>query len=64
MNASDTRPVIPAVAYPQRWKMVGELMANQDLDLFVAYADDRAVFGPAHSRWLANFSGAFERPAS
>jgi Xaa-Pro aminopeptidase len=60
MNTSDTRPVIPALEYPQRWRMVGELMANQDLDLFIAYADDRAVFGPAHARWLANFPVHFE----
>jgi Xaa-Pro aminopeptidase len=60
MNASDTRPIIPALEYPQRWKKVGELMAHQDLDLFIAYADDRAVFGPAHARWLANFPVHFE----
>ncbi len=35
-------------------------MAAQQLDLLVAYADDRAVFGPAHARWLANFPVHFE----
>ena len=30
------------------------------LDLLVAYADDRAVFGPAHARWLGNFPVHFE----
>jgi Xaa-Pro aminopeptidase len=60
MSALEARPVIPALEYPQRWKKVGELMANQNLDLFIAYADDRAVFGPAHARWLANFPVHFE----
>jgi Xaa-Pro aminopeptidase len=36
------------------------MMARQRLDLLVAYADDRAVFGPAHARWLANFPVHFE----
>ena len=36
------------------------MMAQQGLDLLVAYADDRAVFGPAHARWLANFPVHFE----
>jgi Xaa-Pro aminopeptidase len=36
------------------------MMDEQGLDLIVAYADDRAVFGPAHARWLANFQVHFE----
>ena len=35
-------------------------MAAQDLDFLVAYADDRASFGPAHLRWLADFPVHFE----
>ena len=35
-------------------------MAEQDLDFVVAYADDRATFGPAHTRWMANFPVHFE----
>ena len=35
-------------------------MAQQNLDFLVAYADDRAVFGAAHARWLANFPVHFE----
>ncbi len=35
-------------------------MAEQGLDLLIAYADDRATFGPAHARWLANFPVHFE----
>jgi Xaa-Pro aminopeptidase len=36
------------------------MMDQHELDVLVAYADDRAVFGPAHARWLANFPVHFE----
>jgi Xaa-Pro aminopeptidase len=36
------------------------MMAARDLDFLVAYADDRASFGPAHARWLADFPVHFE----
>jgi Xaa-Pro aminopeptidase len=35
-------------------------MARQGLDLLVAYADDRATYGAAHARWLADFPVHFE----
>jgi Xaa-Pro aminopeptidase len=35
-------------------------MERRGLDLVVAYADDRATFGPAHARWLANYPVHFE----
>lgn len=53
-------PSIPKTAYTQRWRQVQSLMAQQELDLVLAYADDRAAFGPAHARWLANFPVHFE----
>jgi Xaa-Pro aminopeptidase len=55
-----TYPSIPPSEYPQRWQRVQAMMREQNLDLLVAYADDRAVFGPAHARWLANFPVHFE----
>lgn len=54
------RPIIPVSEYPERWKKVQAMMAQQRLDFLVAYADDRATFGPAHARWLANFPVHFE----
>lgn len=54
------KPTIPASEYPIRWQVVQSLMARLNLDLVVAYADDRAVFGPAHARWLANLPVHFE----
>ncbi|MBI3666583.1 MAG: aminopeptidase P family protein [Acidobacteria bacterium] len=53
-------PIIPAEEYPRRWSIVQALMEEQKLDLLVAYADDRAVAGPAHARWLADFPVHFE----
>src|SRR6476660_6032243 len=53
-------PTIPDSEFPERWQRVQALMRERGLDLLVAYADDRAVFGPAHARWLANFPVHFE----
>jgi Xaa-Pro aminopeptidase len=55
-----SHPTIPADEYPTRWAKVQAMLAEQDLDYLVAYADDRATFGPAHARWLANFPVHFE----
>jgi Xaa-Pro aminopeptidase len=54
------RPTIPESEYPVRWSRVQALLAERGLDLLVAYADDRATFGPAHARWLADFPVHFE----
>jgi Xaa-Pro aminopeptidase len=55
-----TRPTIPAEEYPERWGRVQAMLADRGLDLLVAYADDRATFGAAHARWLADFPVHFE----
>ena len=60
MAPQETKPTIPASEYPQRWRRVQEMMAGKDLDFLLAYADDRAVFGPAHARWLADLPVHFE----
>ena len=43
-----------------RWRSVQELMKKKSIDLLFAYGDDRAVFGPAHVRWLADIPVHFE----
>jgi len=55
-----TLPRIPAEEYPQRWRRAQALVAEQGLDLLIAYADDRATYGAAHARWLADFPVHFE----
>lgn len=53
-------PTIPLHEYPQRWARVQKLMHRLELDLVVAYADDRATYGAGHARWLADFPVHFE----
>lgn len=53
-------PRIPAEEYPQRWRKVQAWMASSNLDLLIAYADDRTTYGNAHSRWLTDFPVMFE----
>lgn len=60
MGAPAKTPFIPADEYPQRWQRVQALMAERDLDLLIAYADDRTTYGPAHARWLTDFPVMFE----
>jgi len=56
----DRIPTIPVQEYRERWARVQWMMERQALDLVIAYADDRATFGSAHARWLANFPVHFE----
>lgn len=60
MTQQRTRPIIPVSEYSERWDKVQAMMTEKELDFLVAYADDRATFGPAHARWLANFPVHFE----
>ena len=60
MKPINSLPTIPSAEYRQRWEKTQAMMDGQQLDLLIAYADDRAVFGPAHARWLANFPVHFE----
>ncbi|MFC1976604.1 hypothetical protein ACFLXQ_09410 [Chloroflexota bacterium] len=60
MTLENSKPTIPVGEYRERWKKVQAMLVQHNLDFLVAYADDRAVFGPAHARWLANFPVHFE----
>lgn len=53
-------PVIPEEEFMNRQQQVKELLKENNLDLFLAYADDKAVFGPAYARWLFNYAPHFE----
>ena len=55
-----TQPRIPDSEYPTRWTRVQAAMAEVGLDLVIAYADDHAVTGPAHARYLVDFAPHFE----
>ena len=60
MTNTEPGPTIPIEEYPQRWRKVQRLMDEQQIDLLLAYGDDRAVAGAAHVRWLANIPVHFE----
>ena len=53
-------PHIPDEEFQTRWARLQTAMAKAGLDLVVAYADDHAVAGPAHARYLADFAPHFE----
>lgn len=53
-------PRIPDSEFRGRWERLQAAMAGAGLDLVIAYADDHAVFGPAHARYLADFAPHFE----
>ncbi len=53
-------PRIPREEYPQRWERVQRVLADQKLDLILAYSDDRATYGNAYARYFADFQTHFE----
>ena len=48
-------PRIPREEYKERWKKVQSMMSENNLDILIAYSNDREVFGQAHARWLCDF---------
>ena len=54
------RPVIPEHEYQERLARVQAAMQEANLDVLVIYGDDRAVFGPANTRWLVDYAPHFE----
>jgi len=53
-------PRIPQEEYSIRWNKVQELLIRYKLDALIAYADDRATYGPAYARYFADFPVHFE----
>jgi Xaa-Pro aminopeptidase len=54
------RPRIPDGEFRIRWERLQEAMADAGLDIVIAYADDHAVAGPGHARYLVDFAPHFE----
>lgn len=53
-------PTIPREEYPLRWQKVQKILADRKLDMILAYADDRATYGTAFSRYFADLPAHFE----
>ena len=63
MTAPQTKihlPRIPDAEFRTRWQRLQADMASAGLDMLIAYADDHAVAGPGHARYLADFAPHFE----
>ena len=54
------RPTIKQEEFLARGEKVQKLMEEKGLDLVIAYADDRFVYGQAYARWLLNYQPVFE----
>lgn len=54
------RPVIKREEFKRRQKKVQEWMEDKGIDLLIAYADDRFVYGQAYARWLLDYQPEFE----
>jgi Xaa-Pro aminopeptidase len=54
------RPRIPADELRRRPVALGHALANAGFDGWIAFGDDRAVAGPDHIRFLADFEPHFE----
>jgi Xaa-Pro aminopeptidase len=53
-------PRIPDGEFRTRWERLQAGMAGAMIDMVIAYADDHAVAGPGHARYLADFAPHFE----
>lgn len=53
-------PRIPNSEFQARWERLQAAMAGAMIDMVIAYADDHAVAGPGHARYLADFAPHFE----
>jgi Xaa-Pro aminopeptidase len=53
-------PQIPDSEFYARWERLQAGMAGAMIDMIIAYADDHAVAGPSHARYLADFAPHFE----
>lgn len=53
-------PKIPRAEYKERWDRVQKVLIERQLDVLLAYADDRHTYGTAYARYYGNLPVAFE----
>jgi len=58
--ANPPGPTIPEAEFSARRDLLRAAMAREEIDLFIAYSDDRAAFGQQHARYLFNYQPHFE----
>jgi Xaa-Pro dipeptidase len=57
---NDVRPAIPEDELRSRPAALGRALAEHGFDGWIAFGDDRAVYGPDHVRYLADIEPHFE----
>lgn len=55
-----TMPRIPREEYPLRWERAKQVLKDNDLDLILAYSDDRFTYGNAYARYYGDLQTVFE----
>lgn len=58
--ATRNLPKIPRSEYSIRWERVQRILEEKQLDLILAYADDRFTYGAAYARYFADLPTTFE----
>ena len=53
-------PRIPREEYPVRWERAKQILKDMELDLILAYSDDRFTYGNAHARYFGDLQTVFE----
>ena len=53
-------PRIPREEYPQRWEKAREILKEMNLDLILAYSDDRFTYGNAYAHYFGDLQTVFE----
>mgnify|MGYP000710307968 CR=1 FL=1 len=53
-------PTIPKEEFKQRRDNLRDLMISNQIDIIIAYSDDRATFGQQFSRYYFNYQPHFE----
>jgi Xaa-Pro aminopeptidase len=60
MDPGHGPPRIPRDEFRLRWKRLTDALAEREIDGWIAYADDHAVAGPDHVRYLCDLEPHFE----
>ena len=53
-------PRIPREEYPLRWERAKQVLKDNNLDLILAYSDDRFTYGNAYARYYGDLQTVFE----
>ncbi len=55
-----TKPTISRETFVNRRNSIQTLLCSKEMDLLIAYADDRFTYGQAYARWICDYVPQFE----